>query len=63
MVYEHYHRYLFAAALASGRRVLDLATGEGYGAAVLATQADEVVAVDIDDSTIEHARATTAWRT
>ena len=57
MVYEHYHRYLFAAALASGRRVLDLATGEGYGAAVLATQADEVVAVDIDDSTIEHARA------
>jgi GT2 family glycosyltransferase/glycosyltransferase involved in cell wall biosynthesis len=57
MVYEHYHRYLFAAALASGRRVLDLATGEGYGAAILATQADEVVGVDIDDSAIEHARA------
>jgi len=58
MIYEHYHRYLFAAALASGRRVLDLATGEGYGAAILATQADEVVGVDIDDSAIEHARAT-----
>src|ERR1019366_2799383 len=57
MVYEHYHRYLFAASLASGRRVLDLATGEGYGAAILATQADEVVGVDIDDSAIEHARA------
>ena len=57
MVYEHYHRYLFAAALASGRRVLDLATGEGYGAAVLATQAEEVVAVDIDDAVLEHARA------
>jgi GT2 family glycosyltransferase/SAM-dependent methyltransferase len=56
MVYEHYHRYLFAAALAPGRRVLDLACGEGYGAAVLATQADEVVAVDIDEATIEHAR-------
>jgi GT2 family glycosyltransferase/SAM-dependent methyltransferase/glycosyltransferase involved in cell wall biosynthesis len=57
MVYEHYHRYLFAAALAPGRRVLDLATGEGYGAAVLATQADEVVAVDIDGAVVEHARA------
>jgi GT2 family glycosyltransferase/protein-L-isoaspartate O-methyltransferase/glycosyltransferase involved in cell wall biosynthesis len=57
MVYEHYHRYLFAAALAPGRRVLDVATGEGYGAAMLATQADEVVAVDIDDAAVEHARA------
>jgi GT2 family glycosyltransferase/SAM-dependent methyltransferase/glycosyltransferase involved in cell wall biosynthesis len=56
-VYEHYHRYLFAAAVARGRRVLDLATGEGYGAAVLATQASEVVAVDIDEVTLEHARA------
>jgi GT2 family glycosyltransferase/SAM-dependent methyltransferase/glycosyltransferase involved in cell wall biosynthesis len=57
VVYEHYHRYLFATALASGRRVLDLATGEGYGAALLATQAGEVVAVDIDEASIEHARA------
>jgi GT2 family glycosyltransferase/SAM-dependent methyltransferase/glycosyltransferase involved in cell wall biosynthesis len=57
MVYEHYHRYLFAAALAPGKRVLDLASGEGYGAALLATQADEVVAVDIDDASVEHARA------
>ena len=37
MVYEHYHRYLFAAALAPGKRVLDLASGEGYGAALLAS--------------------------
>ena len=57
MVYEHYHRYLFAAALAPGRRVLDLATGEGYGAALLATQAEEVVAIDIDGTAVEHARA------
>jgi len=57
VVYEHYHRYLFAAALAPGRRVLDLATGEGYGAALLATQASEVVAVELDDTTVQHARA------
>ena len=57
MVYEHYHRYLFAAALAPGRRVLDLAAGEGYGAALLANQADEVVAVDVDRAAVEHAQA------
>jgi GT2 family glycosyltransferase/SAM-dependent methyltransferase/glycosyltransferase involved in cell wall biosynthesis len=57
MVYEHYHRYLFAAALAPGKRVLDLASGEGYGAAMLATQADEVVAIDIDEQSVEHAEA------
>ena len=57
MVYEHYHRYLFAAGLASGRRVLDLGAGEGYGAAVLATQATEVVGVELDKETVDHARA------
>jgi GT2 family glycosyltransferase/SAM-dependent methyltransferase/glycosyltransferase involved in cell wall biosynthesis len=57
VVYEHYHRYLFAAAIARGRRVLDLATGEGYGAALLATQANEVVAVDLDEASIDHARS------
>jgi len=57
VVYEHYHRYLFAAALAPGRRVLDLASGEGYGAALLGTQASEVLGVDIDEPSVEHARA------
>ncbi len=56
VVYEHYHRYLFASALAQGRRVLDLGCGEGYGAALLATQASDVVAVDIDQASIDHAR-------
>src|ERR1035437_4447368 len=55
MVHQHYHRYLFPAPLDSSRGGLDLATGEGYGAAILATQADEVVGVDIDDSAIDHA--------
>ena len=54
VAYEHYHRYLFAAPLVAGRRVLDLASGEGFGAAILAGSAAEVVGVDIDATTVEH---------
>lgn len=56
VVYEHYHRYALAAGHVKGKRVLDLACGEGYGTALLAARADEVVGVDIDADTIEHAR-------
>lgn len=58
VVYEHYHRYAVAADFARGKRVLDLASGEGFGAAMLATQAAEVVGVDIDPDTVEHASRT-----
>lgn len=54
--YEHWHRYQFAAALASGRRVLDAACGEGYGSALLARTAASVVGVDIDPRAVQHAR-------
>jgi SAM-dependent methyltransferase len=54
--YEHWHRYVFARRFASGRRVLDAACGEGYGSALLADGAAEVVGVDIDASSIAHAR-------
>jgi len=54
--YEHWHRYVFARRLAQGRRVLDAACGEGYGAAMLADGAVEVVGVDIDAPSIAHAR-------
>jgi GT2 family glycosyltransferase/SAM-dependent methyltransferase len=56
VVYEHVHRYWLAAELADGARVLDLACGEGYGAAMLAARAVSVVGVDIDPASIEHAR-------
>ena len=56
VAYEHYHRYLWAAALTGGRRVLDLASGEGFGAAILAETAESVTGVDIDPTTVEHAR-------
>lgn len=54
--YEHWHRYAFALPLASGRRVLDAACGEGYGSALLARDALSVTAVDIADEAINHAR-------
>ena len=56
VAYEHYHRYLWAAALVTGRRVLDLASGEGFGAALLAESAETVTGIDIDPRAVEHAR-------
>jgi SAM-dependent methyltransferase len=54
---EHVARYLLAARLAPGRRVLDAACGEGYGTAMLAgAGAARVVGVDVDEETVAHAR-------
>jgi len=55
--YEHWHRYAFARTLVAGKRVLDAACGEGYGSALLAESAAEVVGVDIAADAIAHARA------
>jgi ubiquinone/menaquinone biosynthesis C-methylase UbiE len=49
---EHYHRYLIAAAAVAQKRVLDVACGEGYGAAMLAQAAAHVCGVDVDAETI-----------
>jgi len=54
--YEHFHRYAFACALVTGRRVLDAACGEGYGSALLATSAASVTGVDLSEKSIAHAR-------
>ena len=54
--YEHWHRYAFARELARGKRVLDAACGEGYGSALLAQTAREVLGLDIADAAIAHAR-------
>lgn len=53
--HEHYHRYLFARELAEGRDVLDVASGEGYGAALLAATARSVIGVDLDPDVVAHA--------
>jgi len=52
---EHLHRYLFAKQFISGRRVLDIASGEGYGSALLAQSAVSVVGVDISPEAVAHA--------
>jgi SAM-dependent methyltransferase len=55
---EHLARYRFAAQLARGRRVLDVASGEGYGAQILAAGgAGSVVGADVDEQAVAHARA------
>jgi O-antigen biosynthesis protein len=48
---EHYHRYLFARSLARGLDVLDVASGEGYGSALLAQIARSVVGMEYSGST------------
>src|SRR2546427_971460 len=54
--YEHLHRYAVCLQFAAGKSVLDIASGEGYGAALLATVAKSVMGVDIDPASVEHAR-------
>src|SRR6202000_3247322 len=54
VVYEHMHRYLWATALVEGRDVLELASGEGFGAALLARAARSVHGIDIDQRTVDH---------
>ena len=54
--YEHLHRYYSASQLVQNKDVLDLACGEGYGSAILATNASSVAGVDIDAETIQWAK-------
>ncbi len=56
IVYEHWHRYAFARRFVAGRRVLDVACGEGYGSALLAASAAQVCGVDISQNAINHAQ-------
>lgn len=54
---EHLHRYLIARRLVKGKLVLDIASGEGYGSALLAAQAKSVTGVDISRDAVDHARS------
>jgi 2-polyprenyl-3-methyl-5-hydroxy-6-metoxy-1,4-benzoquinol methylase len=53
---RHLAVYRWIAERCEGRRVADLACGEGYGSAVLAERAAEVVGVDANPEAFEHAR-------
>jgi glycosyltransferase involved in cell wall biosynthesis/ubiquinone/menaquinone biosynthesis C-methylase UbiE len=52
---EHQHRYHLVTDLAKGRDVLDVASGEGYGSALLAGVARSVIGVDLDANAVEFA--------
>jgi ubiquinone/menaquinone biosynthesis C-methylase UbiE len=58
IAYEHLHRYLFARRWSAGKRVLDVAGGEGYGAALLARSAAHVWVVELDGASVRHAHQT-----
>ena len=53
---RHLAVYEWIAARVGGLRVLDMACGEGYGSALLATSAAAVVGVDANPQAHEHAR-------
>src|SRR5258708_34892722 len=57
IAYEHWHRYAFARQFVAGKRVLDVACGEGYGTALLGAAAATTIGIDIDVATIDRARA------
>jgi GT2 family glycosyltransferase/ubiquinone/menaquinone biosynthesis C-methylase UbiE len=54
--YEHLHRYALSLDLVAGKAVMDIASGEGYGSALLASTARSVTGVDVDPVSVEHAK-------
>ena len=53
--HAHFHRYFFALQFCRGKDVLDIASGEGYGAALLSAVASRVIGVDNSAEAIRHA--------
>jgi SAM-dependent methyltransferase len=54
--WEHIRRYQFAAQWTLGKRVLDIACGEGYGSyGLLRAGAAKVIGVDVDQAACAHA--------
>ena len=60
---RHLAVYEWIAAQTQGKRVIDMACGEGYGSDVLAATAQSVVGVDANPEAHEHARLRYAVRT
>ena len=54
---EHYHRYLLARDFCRDRDVLDVASGEGYGTALLAQVARSAIGIEIDAAAVAVARS------
>ena len=54
--FEHLHRYHAVRELVKDKVVLDIASGEGYGSAILATSAQSVFGIDIDPEVVKYAQ-------
>jgi O-antigen biosynthesis protein len=52
----HLAKYKFAIPFVMSKRVLDVGSGEGYGAALLAEHAHEVLGIDYSPEAVRHAR-------
>ncbi len=50
--YEHWHRYHWAARLAEGGVVVDVASGEGYGSDLMARAARQAIGIDADANAV-----------
>jgi GT2 family glycosyltransferase/acetyltransferase-like isoleucine patch superfamily enzyme/2-polyprenyl-3-methyl-5-hydroxy-6-metoxy-1,4-benzoquinol methylase/Tfp pilus assembly protein PilF len=51
---EHWARYRYISPLVAGKRVLDIACGSGYGSALFAETAQQVVGGDISPETVKY---------
>jgi SAM-dependent methyltransferase len=52
---EHLHRYMLAREWCRDKDILDVASGEGYGTALLAQVAQNAIGVEISPEAVEHA--------
>ena len=52
---EHFHRYYSVLKIVENKKVIDIASGEGYGSSILADAAESVVGIDIDEETVKYA--------
>lgn len=55
---EHYHRYALVLDAVCDKQVLDVACGEGYGSAMMASAASSVHGLDVSEEAVAHARVT-----
>lgn len=53
--HEHYHRYFFALQFCDKKEVLDVASGEGFGTALLGLVAQRVLGVDLSPEAVTRA--------
>ncbi len=52
---EHMQRYISILPIVKGKKVVDIACGEGYGTNILAGSALDIVGIDINKETVENA--------